>query len=339
MTEAAKTEAPPKVSVIIPAYNMAAYISESVSSVLAQSFTDYEIIVVNDGSTDETERMLAPFMDRITYVRQQNRGLSGARNAGLRLANGEYVALLDADDIWLPGYLEKMVALLESEAAPDVVYPNAILFGLPRWDGKLFQDIYPSSTPVTLEKLLARECTVFVSVMCRRSLIVEVGLFDERIREGGEDFDLWLRMAQRGCRFAFTTEPLVKYRKRADSLSSSEERLARSTLYICEKFLAGEGHAPQAARLVEGLRAEAQARINRSIALQKITARDFDGASRHLSLANSYFRSFKLTLAGAALKIMPELLARMMERRQKLAGSGNGAAGADTAPGKNESQS
>lgn len=316
MTEAVKTASAPKVSVIIPAYNMAPYVGTAVSSVLAQTFTDYEVIVINDGSTDETEKALAPFLNRITYVRQQNRGLSGARNTGLRLAAGEYIALLDADDIWMPEYLAGMVALIESAAQPDVVYPNAVLFGLPRWEGRLFQDIYPSSTPVTLEKLLSRECTVFVSAMYRRSLMMEVGMFDEQIKKGGEDYDLWLRMAQHGCRFAFTTEPLVKYRKRSDSLSSSEEGLARSMVYICEKFLAGQHRAPHEIRLAAALKEEAQAKINRALARRMIVRRDFNGAARHLTLANSYFRSFKLMLAGAALRLAPELLARVMEKRQ-----------------------
>jgi glycosyltransferase involved in cell wall biosynthesis len=310
-------ESAPKVSVIIPAYNMARYVGETISSAQAQSFTDHEIIVINDGSTDETEQALEPFRDQIVYVRQKNRGLSAARNTGLRLARGAYVALLDADDLLLPAYLEKMVGLMESASAPDVVWPNAILFGQPHWEGKLFQDIYPASHPVTVERLLAKECNIFVSAIFHRRLIAEVGMFDEEIRWGGEDFDLWLRMVRRGYRFDFTTEPLVRYRKRSDSLSGRDEGHYPSLLYIGEKLLAEADKSPGEIRLIEQMVADAQARINRARARHLILNRDFDGAASHLALANSHFRSLKLTLVGAALKVAPELVVKAMQWRQR----------------------
>src|SRR5262245_33441277 len=94
----------PSVSVIIPAYNIAPFIAEALESVLAQTFTDYEIIVVNDGSpdTEELERVLAPYLSRIRYFKQENQGAGAARNAGLNVATGEYVAFLDGDDVWYP---------------------------------------------------------------------------------------------------------------------------------------------------------------------------------------------------------------------------------------------
>src|SRR5438105_1307294 len=147
----------PKVSIIIPAYNVAQYIGETLDSVIQQSYTDYEAIVINDGSTDGTERALEPFRDRIIYTRQENRGLSGARNTGLRIARGRYVALLDSDDLWMPHYLEQLVPRLEADPQIDLIFPNAVLFGSPRWEGKLFQDFYPPREPVTFEKILTQE--------------------------------------------------------------------------------------------------------------------------------------------------------------------------------------
>ncbi len=311
-----------KVSIIIPAYNVARFIGDALRSVVAQSFTDYEAIVINDGSTDELERVLEPFRDNIIYVRQENRGLSGARNTGLRIARGEYIALLDADDIWMPDYLAKMVSLMEADPQLDIVSPNAVLFGLEQWEGKLFQDIHPASAPVTPEKLLSRESNVFVAAMFRQKLLGEVGLFDEAIRYGGEDFDLWLRMAWHGCRFAFTNEPLVKYRKRADSLSSNEERMAASVFYICQKLLASPQTTPREAELAEALIREWQAKQNRAVAKRLIVGRDFPGALKHLALANSHLRSLKLSLVSAALRVAPELVARVMTRKHA-ASSGN----------------
>ncbi|MFN0123216.1 MAG: glycosyltransferase family 2 protein, partial [Blastocatellia bacterium] len=210
----------PTVSIVICAYNAAPFLSETLESVLAQTYQDYEIIVVNDGSTDHTDQVMTPYLDRLTYLKQPNSGPGAARNTAFRHARGRYIALLDSDDQWLPQYLETMLARLQAEPEVDLLYPNAILFGTAQWEGKLFQDVCPSSMPVTLEKFLTRECNVFISAVFKREILEKVGWFDETLR-GSEDFDLWLRMLQHGYRFAFLREPLARYRKRADSLSSS----------------------------------------------------------------------------------------------------------------------
>ena len=105
-----------QVSVIIPAYNTAAYITETLDSVFAQTFKDFEVIVVNDGSpdTEDLERVLQPYRARIVYVKQENRGVSGARNAGILRARGEFLAFLDSDDVWLPDYLAEQMKFLEA---------------------------------------------------------------------------------------------------------------------------------------------------------------------------------------------------------------------------------
>src|SRR5712691_11630296 len=120
----------PTVSVIIPAYNVAPYIGETLDSVFAQTFADYEVIVINDGSpdTEELERELARFIDRIRYIKQENRGASAARDAGLRAARGELVAFLDADDLWLPNYLDEQIKFMR-ERDCDLVCADAMMFG------------------------------------------------------------------------------------------------------------------------------------------------------------------------------------------------------------------
>ncbi|MFN0120048.1 MAG: glycosyltransferase family 2 protein [Blastocatellia bacterium] len=321
----------PKVSVIVPAYNVAPYIGEALASVEAQTYRDFETIVVNDGSPDDTEKALAPYMKRIVYVRQENRGLSGARNTGMRLARGRYFALLDADDMWMPDYLERMVEVIEGTDSPDIVYPNAELFGMKKWEGRLYQDIYPSVTPVTLERLLSRECTVFVSALFRREAPERIGMFDEAIRGGGEDFDMWLRAAWHGLRFAYTARPLVRYRKRPDSLSGNEARMSQSLIYICDKFLAEQNPPPDIVRLTETLREQSRAALNRALAKQKIEKGEFAEAVQHLSKANAHFRSVKLAVVGMALRFAPEMVARLMKQRedhtQLVSDPGNGPPG------------
>jgi glycosyltransferase involved in cell wall biosynthesis len=309
--------AEPRVSIIIPAYNVAPYIAETLDSVLAQTVADYETIVVNDGSTDATEQAIAPyherFGERFLYVKQANRGIAGARNAGLRLARGRYIALLDADDIWLPQYLQTMLALIESDAALDLVYPNAIFWGSPNFSGREFQAVFPSGEPVTFEKVLKRECYVFGLVLFKRELLERVGMFDEGLG-ASEDFDLWLRMLRGGCRFGFTREPLVKYRWRADSLSNNGVSLMRNLTRAYQKWLNDPLTTPEQRRMIEKQLRDADALLHWSLYREKLQARQFNEASQHLALANAHYRKLKLTLVQMGLRVAPGLVARFVAR-------------------------
>ena len=121
----------PRVSVVIPYYNTAELVGETLDSVVAQTYKDFEIILVNDDSPDTArlEAVLAAYGDKVHYIRTENRGVSAARNIGIRAARGELIALIDSDDIWMPDYLEFQVAQLDADPAADVVYPNAVIFG------------------------------------------------------------------------------------------------------------------------------------------------------------------------------------------------------------------
>ena len=308
-------ETAPEVSVVICTYNAAPYIVETLESVFAQTYRDYEIIVVNDGSTDNTEEILAPYFDRILYVKQSNAGPAAARNTALRCALGRYIALLDSDDQWLPQYLETMLAQMKAAPDIDVLYPNAILFGTPQWEGKLFQDICPSRAPVTLEKFLARECNVFISAVFKRDLLDTVGMFDENLC-GSEDFDLWLRMLQQGYRFAFLREPLARYRKRTDSLSSSSRRYFQNVLRALCKALGASSTTPAQSELILRLIRGVEAEIGLVESKQKILARDFLGAIRHLTDVLAHRSSWKLKLIAAALLLCPEFIAWVVTKQQ-----------------------
>ena len=137
---------PPRVSVIVPAYNTAPFIAETLDSVFAQSMTDFEVIVVNDGSPDTPalEQALLPYRDRIRYRVQANGGLSAARNTAIRASRSELIALLDSDDVWEPDYLRHQVQQLDDRSL-TVVYPDATLFGETRRAGSRFMDVHTSS--------------------------------------------------------------------------------------------------------------------------------------------------------------------------------------------------
>ena len=152
----------PLVSVIIPAYDVAEFIGDALNSVFAQTFTDCEVIVINDGSPDtaKLEQVLAPYMSRIVYLKQENRGVSAARNTGIAAARGSLIAFLDGDDIWLANYLEVQVKRIQADPSIDVLYPNVLMFGGSSEDGEEFMTICPSNGEVTFERLLLQECNV-----------------------------------------------------------------------------------------------------------------------------------------------------------------------------------
>ncbi len=227
--------ATPDVSVIIPAFNSAPFIADTLESAFAQTFTSYEVIVVNDGSPDTPalEAALAPFWDRITYLRQPNSGPSGARNLAIRMARGAYVALLDSDDVWMPEYLAEQMQLLRTQPTIDLIYSDAVIVGGPL-DGRRLMDVTPSHPEVTTDRLIAEECTVLTScTVARRSVLVDAGLFDERFRRS-EDAHLWLRVSLAGGRIAWHPSVLVRHRRRPGSLSNDTPAMVRAYIDVLE---------------------------------------------------------------------------------------------------------
>jgi len=182
----------PRVSVVLPTYNRGWILEQAVESVLGQDYANLQLIVVDDGSTDDTSHLLSTFEDRITVIRQVNRGVSAARNAGIRAATGELIALLDSDDTWLPGKVTAQVSFFSNH--PDVLVCQTqeiwIRNGVRVNPGKRHR----KEAGMIFERSLAL-CLVSPSaVMMRSSLLDEVGLFDETL-PACEDYDLWLRIA------------------------------------------------------------------------------------------------------------------------------------------------
>jgi glycosyltransferase involved in cell wall biosynthesis len=230
----------PKISVIIPAYNVASYIGETLETVFAQSFTDYEVIVVNDGSpeTAQLEHVLAPYLNRLRYIKQENRGASAARNTGLQLSHGEFIAFLDADDLWLPDYLGEQMNFIRAHGY-DLVCADASIFSESAHDEKTYMQALMTGAPATgeitfLGLLSAEQSLITSGVVARREPIFEVGLFDEALRNA-QDFDLWLRLARHGARLAYQQKVLLRYRSRAGSLSGTDINIHRRELRVYNK--------------------------------------------------------------------------------------------------------
>lgn len=311
------SETAPAVSVIIPAYNAAKYIGEALSSVFDQTYGSFEVLVINDGSpdTDDLERELQPYAADIQYIKQENRGAAAARNAGLRAATGEFIAFLDADDKWAPNFLEKQLELLKDTNA-DLVFSDAVFFGESPLAGRTFMELQPSRGDVTPEKLLAVEVTVLTStVLVRKAPVIEVGLFDESFRRG-HDFDLWLRLAKRGARFAYQRKILAYYRILESGLSGGTISQLERTRAVLETIKAK-------ARLTATEEAALQLNMRntlRQLALEngkkKLLDKDFAGALKAFNDAKKFRRDWKLILVSLGLRIAPDILWRIYNRRE-----------------------
>jgi glycosyltransferase involved in cell wall biosynthesis len=224
----------PRFSVIIPAYNQARYLGEAIKSVLAQTFHDYEIVVVNDGSTDETEMVALRYDEKIRYVYQENQGLAGARNSGIRAAQGAWIALLDSDDCWLPEFLERMTARINEHPRAVVFYGAALCVderGVP-----LKQAVgYKPVENVRLYHALLRANFIIPStVVVNKKVIEQAGCFDQSLRSC-EDWDLWLQLLSEGKAFYGIPDVLVHYRIHGSSLSANVARMQNSHRSVAEK--------------------------------------------------------------------------------------------------------
>ncbi len=212
----------PKVSVVIPAYNGAKFLAEAIESVLAQTYRDFEIIIVDDGSTDNTRQVVDIFKDScIKYIYQKNQGVSAARNRGIGLAGGEYIALLDADDIRLERSLEKQVAVLDENPGVGLVYGQLSMMDeggkVYRTKGSSFMNRSGIVDKKEQIKELLFSCNIMPSaVLMRRSCFNEAGGFHGGLSIA-EDRHLFLRLAKR-YQVAYIAEPIVKYRLHPDSL-------------------------------------------------------------------------------------------------------------------------
>lgn len=227
----------PLVSVIIPTYNSANYVTNAVDSVLAQTFTDLEVIVVDDGSTDDTREALSRYAAPVRYLHQDNAGVSVARNLGIAESRGRYVAFLDADDTWMAHKLERQLQALDNShemgvsysahlVVDDVLRPVAV-HGSQRWSSALEDLLYKGNVVGSI-------CTVLVE----HSLLKQVGGFDPELSQCA-DWDMWIRLA-RHTEFLYIDEPLVTYRQHDNNMSRGIPLLEKDSLRVLEK---GFSHA------------------------------------------------------------------------------------------------
>jgi glycosyltransferase involved in cell wall biosynthesis len=295
-----------RAAVVIPVYR-AHYLAECLGSVFGQTRPADEVIVVDDGSPDgeAIESALTPYAGRVTVICQENRGAGAARNKGILAAQADAIAFLDADDVWEPQCLERQLHLLTETPGRTLVYANAHYVGDGPLSGQLFMDTAWSKGEATVEALLSQRCTVLTSsVVVRRQALIDEGLFDEELRRG-QDFDMWLRLAAAGARFAYTTTPLVQRRIHSQNLSgdriSELERAAAVLVKLPAKLQLTDDQANLLEQRVRQLRGE----IATEQGKQTLAAGALSEAATHFREAVRSGAGWKSRLMHLALKIAP----------------------------------
>ena len=304
-------DTPPKISVVIPAYNTAEFISETLDSVVAQKFREHEIIVVNDGSpdTEQFERAIRNHLEDIVYIKQRNAGAGVARNTAIEHARGEIIAFLDADDVWLPDFLASQYVHLERSHL-DMVYCDANLFGMNSVYRRTFMETAPSEGEADFNAILDLRCNVITSgTMARKQAIIDAGMFEtERVR--AHDFHLWLRMAKNGARIGYQRKQLLKYRVHLDSLSgdslSRVERELDAFERVHRTIELTDEQAAIANRRIAGLEADLAVEQGKSFLLSG----EFREAAVAFRVANRHRKSLKLTAITWLARIAPRALVK-----------------------------
>lgn len=229
----------PKISVIIPVYNAEKYLSDAIESVIEQTYDDWEIVAVNDGSTDSSPVILKTYEKRyptkIRVIHQSNSGLSAARNVAIAASRGEYVAFLDADDLWLPEKIDEQIRVLSTNTDVGLVYSD--VYDLKK--GKLKKRRRVIGRGMfrgnVLEPLFYHNFIPILSAMVRKSVLEDCGFFDMNLY-GTQDYDLWMRIAEK-YQIDFIDHQLAIYRIHEQNMCANVEKMEREHFELMERWV------------------------------------------------------------------------------------------------------
>jgi glycosyltransferase involved in cell wall biosynthesis len=273
----------PKISVIIPVYNAIQFLPDTLSCVLNQTFTDFEVIIVDDGSNDESADWVAGVSDsRISLIRQANQGTQGARNTGVRHAQGEYIALLDNDDLWEPTKLEKQFRCLEQNPSVGLVYTWTSI--IDQHDKRTGETVVSHADGDVFKQLLVSNFVACGSTpLIRRVCFEQVGVFDCELHYLG-DWDMWIRIA-RHYPFAVIKEFLVLYRVHASNTSNNYEKMEIDFCKAIEKAYS------QAPGDLESLKSKCYSRAYHYLSCKAIGVGNYHAAAYFHQRSIDYFPS------------------------------------------------
>jgi glycosyltransferase involved in cell wall biosynthesis len=270
----------PLASVVIPTYNRSGLLREAVESALAQTYPNVEVIVVDDGSTDDTPEVMARYDGRVQYIRQPNRGVAAARNAGIRASRGEYLCFLDDDDLFLPRKIERQVHVLDRRPHLGLVHCRYY-----RADGEGNYLDKPGLLPEgdVLGELVRWNFVWMGAPLVRRECLERVGLFDEHVPSVTADWDMWLRIAMAGYPFGCAQEPLGVYRIYPGSMMSDVSGVERGAIAVLDKAFS----APSLPEDVAASRPQVLAVIRLWLAWLYYDAGQWEDGRRNLTMALS----------------------------------------------------
>jgi glycosyltransferase involved in cell wall biosynthesis len=305
----------PTFSVIVAAYQVADVIAHALDSIRGQTLQPLEVIVCDDGSTDALDAALMPYRDEIVLLRQENRGEASARNAAARAASGDFVAILDADDVYRPGYLAAVSELAQLRPDLDILTTNGVLVANDLEVRKLYHRGWTFEVADQRRAILQRNF-VFGLAAVRRSALLEQDGFDESII-WTEDWDLWLRLILAASGAGCVDEPLAEYRLRETSLTARRRELLLGKIGTLEKARANTSLRPEERVVLE----VSIASYRRQLAFQDLTvavAAGDDGARSQaaaLLLAPGFDRHQRVELVGMTLA--PKIAGRVLRRRAR----------------------
>jgi glycosyltransferase involved in cell wall biosynthesis len=308
----------PEISVIIAAYQAADTVGEAIESALTQTRPPHEIVVCDDGSTDDLERAVDPYRERIVFLTKPHGGEGSAKNAAARAATGEFVAILDADDVYLPGRLEALAELSSERPDLDILTTDAYLEAEGEVVRRAYDETWAFEVADQRRAILERNF-VFGHAAVRRSMLLGAQGFDESIR-WTTDWECWLRLIFAGSRAGLVDEPLSRYRLHERALSSRRAAMLRGRVMTLEKASA---HAMDL-----GLTSGERETLARSIALHRRLAaveearealhgEDPTARRRALAIATGRGYSMPTRLKAAAAGLSPGLARRLMLRRRR----------------------
>ena len=233
----------PPVSVIIPTYNSASSLRAAIQSVLDQSYSAFEVLVIDDGSTDDTEGVVRSFDNHVSYFRQENRGAGAARNHGIARSQGKYVAFLDSDDLWLPTKLAEQIPILDRDAEIGLAYTDWAVVPEQGEPEPSYLSSQPTASGYVFDQLVQCGFILTSGTVVRRSCLDEIGNFDEDLSIA-QDYDLWLRISYR-WKVALLNKPLVIKRNREGNLSSDLFKTASERIALFQKALRNLSEMPR----------------------------------------------------------------------------------------------
>lgn len=311
---------PPTFSAIIPAYQAAEFIGDAIDSLLAQTLPPTEIIVCDDGSTDDLANALVPYRDTITLLSKQNGGEASAKNTAARSASGEFVAILDADDVYFPKRLEALAELSVRRPDLDILTADCLVVA----DGRVVRRCYDGGYEFEVRDqrrgILERNFMGPGHMAVRRESLLAIGGFDENFR-WATDWDCWIRMIFAGSRAGLVDEPLAEYRVRKSSLASNRLRQFESYVAVLEKTIGRSDLSPNERAVLERSLDDQRRRVVLRKAKDALTEMKPDARQLALELARA--RGFGVGIRAKAIlaAAFPRLAGRRLSRgRRELAG-------------------